>query len=400
MFTDIEEAISWITSIRNKDYSFDKFKKLCEELGNPQYGFYTVHIAGTDGKGSTVNYLRALLMSQGFKVGTFTSPHYVTHLDRIRINDVNIPEETFLRILNQNLELFRQRSLSMFEMDYLIMCRYFKEEKVDYALIEVGLGGRLDCTNAVNDTKLSIITTIGYDHMERLGNTLEAICTEKCGIIKDHSKVLIGNLNESCTEIVRQTADLRHSHFYEKEAYTDLGERRFLFRGKEYELASYADYQKHNASLALQALDIVAQDSGFTVDDEKASNALKNTIWRCRFEIVKQKPRVILDGGHNIHGIEALVKSFDQFTGSKCIIFSALKRKEYRRMADLLREHTDRLIITTFPNSEVIDLSEFSDYETEADYQKAIAEAIEEYDNILICGSLYFMSEVVLHCKF
>lgn len=400
MFTDIEEAVSWITSIRNKDYSFEGFKQLCEELGNPQDGFYTIHVAGTDGKGSTVNYLRALLMSLGFKVGTFTSPHYVTHLDRIRINDVNIKEEVFLRILNQNLDLFKRNSLSMFEMDYLIMCQYFREEKIDYALIEVGLGGRLDCTNAVNDTKLSIITTIGYDHMERLGNTLEEICKEKCGIIKDYSKVLIGDLNESCKEIVRQTAEQHHSRFYEKEPYVDLGERKFLFKGKEYQLASYANYQKHNASLALQALNIIAEDNGFTVDDHKTKEALMNTIWHCRFEIVKENPRVILDGAHNIHGIQALAESFDRFSGSKCIIFSALKRKEYRKMADLLKEHTDRLIITTFPNSEVIDLKEFSDYETETDYQKAIAEAIKSYDNILICGSLYFMSEVVLNCKF
>ena len=400
MFTDIEEAISWITSIRNKDYSFENFKQLCEELENPQDGFYMVHIAGTDGKGSTVNYLRALLMSQGFRVGTFTSPHYVTHFDRIRIDDVNISDEAFLRILNQNLDLFRRHSLSMFEMDYLIMCQYFKEEKVDYALIEVGLGGRLDCTNAVNDTKLSIITTIGYDHMERLGNTLEQICKEKCGIIKDDSQVLIGDLSISCKEIVRQTAARHHSRYYEKESYVDLGERRFRFNGKEYELGSYADYQKHNASLALQALDIIAEDCGFMIDRQKAKDALKKAIWHCRFEIVKEKPRVILDGAHNIHGVEALTESFDRFSGSKCIIFSALKRKEYRKMADLLKKHTDRLIITTFSNSEVIDLNEFRDYDTEPDYRKAIEEAMKSYDNILICGSLYFMSEVVLNCKF
>ncbi len=400
MFTDIEEAIGWITSIRNKDYSFENFKLLCEELGNPQDGFYTVHIAGTDGKGSTVNYLRALLMSQGFRVGTFTSPHYVTHLDRIRIDDVNISDEAFLRILNQNLDLFRRHSLSMFEMDYLIMCQYFKEEKVDYAFIEVGLGGRLDCTNAVNDTKLSIITTIGYDHMERLGNTLEQICREKCGIIKNDSQVLIGDLSNNCKEIVRQTAASNHSRYYEKESYVDLGERRFRFNGKEYELGSYADYQKHNASLALQALDIIAEDCGFIIDRQRAKDALKKAIWHCRFDIVKEKPRVILDGAHNIHGVEALTESFDRFSGSKCIIFSALKRKEYRKMADLLKKHTDRLIITTFSNSEVIDLNEFRDYDTEPDYRKAIEEAMKSYDNILICGSLYFMSEVVLNCKF
>ena len=178
MFVNIEEALAWIMNKRNNNYSFEHFKKVAEDFGNIQDKLKMVHVAGTDGKGSTVNYLADLLISQGFKVGTFTSPHYVTHLDRIRINGSNIPDQDFLKLLNKNYDFFIENDLSMFEMDYLLMAEYFYEEKVDYAVVEVGLGGRLDSTNIVKSPLLEIITTIGYDHMDRLGNTLTEICRE------------------------------------------------------------------------------------------------------------------------------------------------------------------------------------------------------------------------------
>jgi dihydrofolate synthase/folylpolyglutamate synthase len=368
--------------------------------GDPQEDLYVVHVAGTDGKGSTVNYLCDLLMSQGLKVGTFTSPHLITHLDRIRVNGENIRASAFLNILNENYDFYTQNDLSMFEMDYLIMCEYFKSENVDVAIIEVGLGGRLDSTNVINDTKLSIITSIGYDHMERLGNTLPEICMEKCGIIKNGSKVLVGHLNEECLEVVKTTVEERNCSLYVLDDYEDLGNRSFRFHGKEYQISSYASYQLHNASLALYAFEITAEDLDLTVDEGALKKALKGSLWQCRFQIVREKPRVILDGAHNIHGVEALVRSFDQFEGSKCIVFSALKRKEYRKMADLLKTHCDQLIVTDFPKSDVIDLAEFKDYETDRDYRHAIDTAIKNYDNVLICGSLYFMSEVVLNYDF
>ena len=399
-FTNIDEAIDWITTPQGNKHTFEHFKQVCKSIGNPQNSFYTIHVAGTDGKGSTVNYLRSLLMSQGYKVGTLTSPHYITHLDRIRVNDVNIKDDSFLDILNKNYDFFIENKLSMFEMDYLIMCEYFKQEKVDFAIVEVGLGGRLDSTNVADNTKLSIITTIGYDHMDRLGNTLEEICYEKCGIIKDNSMVLIGYLNENCKRIVKQETDKHNSIYYELGEYIDLGDRRFVYENEEYELSSYARYQLHNASLALNALDLISKNYGFDIDRNNAKQALKNAIWRCRFEIVKENPRVILDGAHNIHGVNALVKSFDQFTGSKCIVFSALKRKDYIGMLEILKKHCDKLVITSFEKNGVIDLNEFKDYTTNEDYTDAINQAIKEYDNILICGSLYFMSEVVLNYKF
>ncbi len=400
MFTDISEAISWITSRRNNNYSFDHFRRVCRKFGDLQDDLYLIHVAGTNGKGSTVQFLCDLLMSQGYKVGTFTSPHLISHLDRIRINNRNITDEAFLRILNKNYDFFIDNDMSMMEMDYLIMCEYFTEEKVDYAVIEVGLGGRLDSTNVADHTKLSVITSIGFDHMEKLGNTLPEICKEKCGIIKQDSKVLCGYLDDSCMEVVRKTAEEKDSELYVLDEYQDLGNRHFLFHGEEYEISSYASYQLHNASLALYAYEIIEKDCDIHTDQKKLKDALKHSLWHCRFEIVKENPRVILDGAHNMHGIEALVRSFDRFDGSKCIVFSALKRKEYRKMLEELEKHCDRLIITDFPGSDVIDLKEFEDKDTDSDYIHAIKEAMKHYDNVLICGSLYFMSEVVLNVKF
>ena len=295
-FTDITEAIAWITSRRNTHYSFEHFQKVCHLKGDPQDSLYTIHVAGTDGKGSTVSYLSFLLRSQGYKVGTFTSPHYLVHQDRIRINNTNIPDEDFLNILNRNLDLFLEQDLSMFEMDYLIMCDYFLQEKVDIAVVEVGLGGRLDSTNVVTSPALSIITTIGYDHMDRLGNTLEEICAEKCGIIKENSRVLIGHLEPSCAEIAEECAKKHRCVFYELGDYENLGNRRFRFQNATYQISSYAGYQLHNASLALYGLRIIADDLGFTIDQKAAETALKEAVWQCRFEIVRENPRVKMMG--------------------------------------------------------------------------------------------------------
>jgi len=400
MFVNIEEALAWIMNKRNNNYSFEHFKKVAEDFGNIQDMLKMVHVAGTDGKGSTVNYLADLLISQGFKVGTFTSPHYVTHLDRIRINGTNIPDQDFLKLLNKNYDFFIENDLSMFEMDYLLMAEYFYEEKVDYAVVEVGLGGRLDSTNIVKSPLLEIITTIGYDHMDRLGNTLTEICREKCGIIKNNTDVLIGHLNEDCRQLVKKITEERGCRLYELDDYEDLGNRRFRFHNEEYEIGSYASYQLHNASLALYGFEILSRIQEFKIDINSAKTALKSSLWHCRFEVVHENPRIILDGAHNIHGIEALCESFDKLEGSKCIIFSALKRKEYSKMIEMVKKHCDKLIITTFSYNDAIDLNQFKDYNVEKDYKKAINEAVRAFDNVLICGSLYFMSDVVLNYKF
>lgn len=402
MFTNIDDAINWIIEQRNDESTFEHFKLVCNKLNNPQNDFNTIHVAGTDGKGSTVTFLRDLLMKQGLKVGTLQSPHYLVHQDRIRVDGNNITDEAFLRIMNQYYDFFIENRLSMFEMDYIIMCEYFKECNIDIAVVEVGLGGRLDSTNVVDNTKLSIITTIGYDHMDRLGDTLEKICFEKCGIIKNNSKVLIGHLNDNCTDVVKKVCKDRNAKLFCLGQYEDLGDRKFLYDGHEYNLTSYAKYQMHNASLAIKALRIISEDYPLNINENFVKESIANTVWPCRFELVKENPRVILDGAHNIHGVGALCETIDNLEGSKCIVFSALKRKEYQKMIDMLIKHCDELVLTSFDFYGVIDLQDYKDnmYHVIDDYKNAIDYAISKYDNIIICGSLYFMSDVAANYKF
>lgn len=394
MFKTIDEALTWIMSSKKGEMTFSEFKRICKELNNPQNGLNIIHVAGTNGKGSTVAFLRDLLMLQGYKVGTLQSPHYLTHLDRIRLNGENIKEEAFLNIINKNYEFFINNHLGMFEMDYLIMLEYFKQEKVDFIICETGIGGRLDSTNVVDDTKLSIITNIGLDHVEMLGDTLEKICLEKCGIIKDNSNVLVGYLDENLKTIVKEKCKEKNSNYYEVENYEYIKDRTFKYCGRDYELLSYATYQMDNASLALKALEVLSYMYKFDIDYQKVKTAIKNTYWAGRFELVHQNPNVFLDGAHNPNGIEALCKSFDKLSGNKCIIFSALKRKDYLAMYEMLKEHCDKLIVTSFNYNGSIMVDDIDAENKENDYKKAITYAIKNYDNTLICGSLYFISEV------
>lgn len=397
MFSNIDEALEWVMNRRRKHSPFKHFKEVLNNINNPQNNFYMIHVGGTNGKGSTVTFLRDLLISQGFKVGTLQSPHYETHLDRIRLNGNNISEEAFIRLLNKNYDLIIKEELSMFEIDYLIMCDYFKENNIDIAIVEVGLGGRLDSTNVVDNTKLSIITTIGYDHTETLGDTLEEICLEKCGIIKKDSKVLVGKLEDNLKEIVKEKCKENNSKYYELKDYLEKENRTFIYNNEEYQIQSFAKYQMHNASLALEAFDIISKDYPFEVDLNKAKKALASSLWKGRFELVHTSPNIFLDGAHNIHGISALVKSINDLKGSKLIIFSALKKKRYLEMLEELNKLEARLVITTFDFPGSIKEENIKDYNYEFinDYESFIKNNLNNYDNIIICGSLYFLSEIV-----
>lgn len=397
-FKCINEALDWIMAQRRNGSEFNKFKKVIEELDNPQDKFKMIHVAGTNGKGSTITYIRDILMMNGYKVGTMQSPHYLTHLDRIRINNQNIPDEVFLRILNQNVDYYIQKELNMFEMDYLIMCQYFLEEDVDFAIVEVGMGGRLDSTNVVNRPILSIITTIGYDHMKELGDTLEKICIEKCGIIKNNCPVLIGDLEDNLKLIVKNIAEERNSEYLVLDDYTYIKPTLFKYHNERYEISSYAKYQVHNASLALKAIDYLKDYHYIKYDIGQIKKALKISLWKGRFEIVNDEPMVIVDGAHNIEAIKALVDSLKDIKLTKGILFSAINTKEYAKMLNLLMEYGDELVITSFDHPLIIDgkkLANEFNIQYIKDNTKAYNYLKDRYQCIIVCGSLYFLSEMI-----
>lgn len=395
MFTNIDEALNWLMKRRNETKSFDNFKAIMQEINNPQDDFKIVHVAGTNGKGSTTTFLRDLFMAHGYNVGTLQSPHFLTHLDRIRYNGENIEGELFLKLLNDNYAFILKHNLNMFETDFVIMCQYFKLKKIDIAIVEVGLGGRLDSTNVINHPLLSIITTIGYDHMDRLGDTLAKICIEKCGIIKKGCPVLVGGLDDDLKEIVLSDATSKGSKFYALDDYQITDTSRFIYHNHSYQIKSLALYQIHNAALAIEAYQILSQLYGYKYDESLVYAAIKNSIWHGRFEVLSLNPRVIIDGAHNIDGIKALANSIEKLSGSKAVLFAALKTKEYQKMIEVLKGVCDRLILTTFNHYQACQKDDYPSGEFNPEFYQAYQDLIKEYDNVVIAGSLYFITEFV-----
>lgn len=394
MFKNIDEAIDWIVQRKRNSHSFELFKSFMEKLGNPQDDLKIIHVAGTNGKGSTVTFLRDMFINNGYHVGTLQSPHYLSHLDRIRLDGANIPDEAFLRILNQYYEMFVDENLGMFEIDYVIAIMFFLEVKTDYALIETGIGGRLDSTNVVNKPVLSIITNIGYDHQDMLGDTLEEICYEKCGIIKENSHTIVGYIDDNLKNIVKNRCNSLNNKYHECASYNILSPGTFEYKGVLYTLNSKALYQIQNASLSLEAYDILNDICGIRCDDEALKKALRSFVWSGRFEKVSDNPLIILDGAHNENGVKALMESFDLIEGTKCIVFSALKRKNYKEMYDILKRHCNEIVLTSFDYPGAIDINDIENEKFYPDAKEAIAYARCNFEAVLICGSLYFISDV------
>ncbi len=390
----MSEQIEWVMQRKNRYHGLSPLKKACAKIGNPQDDLRIIHIAGTNGKGSTTNYLKDILIANGYKTGTFTSPHLIDHRDRIRINDVWISEEKFLEYLNRFMSLILEYDLGMFEIDELICFAWMNEEKVDYLLLETGLGGRLDNTNIIAHPVLEIITTIGFDHTNVLGNRLSQIAFEKAGIIKPYSRCAIGFLDEKAMPVIQKNAWRKHASIIPISTYRPLSNDTFEWQKERYKIQG-ASYQKRNACLALHAARLLCMD----VKTEKIKEAVYTSKWLGRFEKVHDHPLVILDGAHNEEGILALIESMKNLPRPLTVLFSALKDKPARKMAVLLEKNCDQLIVTHFENQRSGDEKDFAVKNAKIihDWQKAVNECLEQSQEnvtIVITGSLYFISLV------
>ena len=399
-FQTIQEFIEFTVNRHSKGrFGLDQFRKAMASLGNPQLDLKVIHVAGTNGKGSTTNFLRCIYQEQGYVVGSFTSPHLEVHNDRIRINDVFISDEDLLRYGNHFYELILEYDLSMFEIDVLIAVHYFLERKVDLAMIEVGLGGRLDATNLVNPL-LSVITTIGYDHMDILGHSLEEIATEKAGIIKENRPVICGETKEECVDVLRSIAIEHHSEYIQADVPQSIVLNptvEFVVKELHVTLSSLARYQASNASLALQAA--LYLQSFFPLDISKVLKALSKASWKGRFEVMSTQPFVIIDGAHNDHGMTALVESSNDLPHPRIAVFTALKDKDTDAMIQQLLTHFDEVIVTHFDFYRAQTLDGLAkDFKVTAieDPYKAICSGLHKAKNgcLVITGSLYFISLV------
>lgn len=387
MFKTASDAIQFIESriVKSSFKSYqEKLKKYAIDTNFTRF----IHVTGTNGKGSTVNYLSHLLQQADFRVGTFTSPYMVSYHDRICINDMPISDEDLLEIVNQYYEMINNENLSKFEIDVLIMLVYFKKKKIDYGIIEVGIGGLNDKTNVIYSI-MSLITNVGYDHMPSLGTTLQEVCRQKAGIIKKNSIVLTTVEELDLLNIISEVSNEKNA----KMVQVVLPEVhqfpiQFDYLGYRINLNNQALYQINNFCLALSAL----KSLGVSLSQEQVNDAINLSRWPGRFEMIND--RVIIDGAHNINGIEALCKTLKAKNEPFTIIFSALKDKDYPLMIEKLSQHY-LVYLTVFEDERQIDLDLLKGYPyVFKNFQDACRSALALDQKIVFTGSLHFISEV------
>jgi len=384
-----------------------RMQRAVDLLGNPEQTYPIIHVTGTNGKGSTIAFMRELFVAHGKTVGTFTSPHIVSIHDRICINGEPISDEDFIRLADQ-VKAMEQRllethdQLSFFELLTLIALLYFKEQKVDLVLLEVGIGGLLDTTNVVTG-EIAIITSIGLDHQETLGDSLTAIAEQKAGIFKPGNSAVIANLAPESQLVCQRTANDLGVTLYQ-------ANKDFSFRNGNFS-SSLADfnhlilglegaYQEENAALALQAFLLFMVQRNEKVDQEAVRAALQATKWAGRLEAVTE--HIYLDGAHNLPALERLVEFIQekiQQGYQPHILFGALKRKDYSGMLTYLAEHLPdvALYVTSFDYQGSLEEQDFGDYTSIASYRDFIDNfeaSAQEKDLLFVTGSLYFISEV------
>ncbi len=403
MFESAQEFIDFIEKrVSSKQKIKGGFLALMDRLNHPERSLRCLHVAGTNGKGSVTDYLRSILQERGYRVGSFTSPHLTVWNDRIRINDVNIPDDKLLTLANRYSWAFDEYDLSFFEIGMLLSVFYYLEEEVDYVVYEVGMGGRLDATNIIQPIA-SIITNIGYDHMAILGDTLEKIAFEKAGIIKDNTPVFTAEYKQECLQVFREQAEKHHSPLFvctPPEFTCEQDHIRFSYLGYDIVLNSLATYQVKNASLAVLCADYLEKNHLIDLTDAAIIKGIEKSFWKGRFEIMqKEDPLIIVDGAHNEHGVSAILDSVRRLKRPLCIIACILKDKQHREMLQELRKVCDELVITNFDYYRVTPIDELAEG-IEAtvidDYHDAIAYAEKKYRDgcVLMTGSLYFVSEV------
>jgi dihydrofolate synthase/folylpolyglutamate synthase len=277
---------------------------LANHLKNPENKFKSVHIAGTNGKGSTSHMIASVLQEAGYKVGLYTSPHLKDFRERIKINGKEISKQFVIQFIKRNKEFFKENSLSFFEMTVGLAFEYFAKKEVDIAVIEVGLGGRLDSTNIVTPL-VSVITNIGLDHTQFLGNTIEAIAKEKAGIIKPEIPVVIGETQQNTETVFKEMAANKNAPIY-------FADQAIM---KLYECDLKGSYQAKNIKAATQTLTIL-QQLGFNTSEEQISsgfkNVVKNTGLLGRWQTISDAPKIICDTAHNKEGLTYVMKQLKE----------------------------------------------------------------------------------------
>ena len=410
----IQEWLKKSESIPRK-HGLYRMEAILEALGNPERGLKSIHIAGTNGKGSTAAMVTAFAKAHGLRVGTFTSPHMDSIRERIQLDGVPLEEEPFWQAASVVKEvesrlLEEWGAFNYFEILTAMMFVVFQQEAVDLAIIEVGIGGLLDNTN-VGHPLVSVITTIGLDHQDLLGSTLEEITAQKAGIIKSGQRVVVGPVTRECMDVIREIASEKgaavqafgEDFFLIEESYQDSS----LTISLE-QLALQGAFQKENATVAIRAFRAWMEVTGRSVQAEFIEAALRVVSWPGRMEVLQDTPLVMIDGAHNLPAIERLVQNMMASKAKKqTLLFSGLTRKDSQQMLLRLQEALPdaNIILTSFHTSKgqsiarsdveaYLNSRKFSYEESFEDVIDRFASSTDDKSELWVTGSLYFIAEV------
>lgn len=408
----MNEIENWLNSRIGLNFrsGLGRMRQAVDLLGNPEESYPTIHVTGTNGKGSTIAFMRQLFMDQGKKVGSFTSPHMVSIHDRICINGRPISDADFIDLGKQIQEmeadlLKTYDQLSYFEILTLMAFLYFREKKVDLALIEVGIGGLLDTTNVL-DGQIAVVTSIGLDHQETLGSTIAAIAEQKAGIFKQGRPAVIGPLPKEARLVCERQARALGLDLYEYGREFTFSEGSFKNENLllyELTLGLNGDYQKENAALALQTFLLFMKQEAWEIDFSVLPASLRETRWMGRLEEIQ--PGIYLDGAHNLPALARLAEFIKGQEGKECqLLFGALKRKDYSGMLVYLQEALPDVpvTVTSFDYGESMGQAEAADFAYAADYRdfiKQFKQGRSSNQLLFVTGSLYFIAEVRAYLK-
>lgn len=418
-----EQAIEYIHGV---SWTFckpglERIEKLCELLGNPQEKLKFIHVAGTNGKGSFCSMLDSVLRSAGYKVGLFTSPYIVRFNERMRVNGVDIPDDTLAALTERVKPLADSMTdkPTEFELITAIAFEYFASEGCDVVVFEAGMGGRLDSTNVIAPPLLSVITGISLDHTAFLGDTVEKIAAEKAGIIKSPSPVLVGGMSREAHEVISNRARDLSVPLYTPD-YDAIQNLDATLDGAEFDYKAFTRvklkllglYQPRNAAMVLEAVSVL-RDEGFVIPDAAVYSGLESARWCARFEIISRSPLTIFDGAHNPEGIAAAVTAIEHyFTDSKVVVLTGvLADKDYNFIAERLSRVASCAFTITPDNPRALTAGDYAatlaSYGVSAVPTASIAEAVSlavscasERGEALVClGSLYTYGDIIKEIK-
>ena len=398
------EAIEYIHSIPKfvRPLGNAQLAALLGLLGNPQDKLKFIHIAGTNGKGSTAAITASILQAAGYKTGLFTSPFIEVFNERIRINGENIPDNELAEYISTVKNTMENNALLVSEFAFItaVSFLYFYDKNCDIVVLETGMGGRLDATNIIPCPLVSVLTSISLDHMQYLGNTIQEITAEKCGIIKQGGTV-VTYPNSSVMNIIEAHAKQNGAELIKTEKAVSC-KNGFMYKGIKYPISLKGEYQPQNASVALEAIFAL---KGFNISDKAINDGLKSAKWAARFEFIREN--LIIDGGHNIDGIRALKASLLSLKKPIILVMAMMEDKSCSECISEITPIADYFIAAELNMPRCLKaekLFELSDTTGEVipDCIEAVQKALNLADDntiVCVCGSLYLAGEIRKHFK-